>query len=298
MELSQIRYFIAAAQFQNLSKAAGALNITQPALSKSISKLEDELGARLFDRYGKKIALNECGENFLKSALSSIQGLDEATSLVKNRVSNPALYLGLFHHSEKFMLCLKEFSETNPEVSFQLEHLEISSYNIDTNEFDMLLYPRNPLFSKYRGAKVYTDPYLLAVHRLNPLALNKAVRLSDIADQKVIFLKYGKTLFELPYHLCVSLDIRISYGIFTNSREVQRCLIANGGGIGFVPQGAAADYSSNPEIVLLPVSDEGLSQEIMIGFKREKHLSSVGRQFAAFVSSYFGIKTDKHKEFS
>ena len=65
MELSQIRYFIVAAQFQNLSKAAKILNITQPALSKSISKLEDEIGVHLFDRSSKKITLNESGKKFL-----------------------------------------------------------------------------------------------------------------------------------------------------------------------------------------------------------------------------------------
>jgi len=289
MDLVQIRYFITAAQFQNLSKAAHVLNITQPALSKSILKLEEELDVRLFDRSGKKITLNESGERFLQYAISTVQGLDEAVAAVKNRVSEPSLYIGLFHHSERFMRCLGDFSLTDPDVCFQLEMLDIAAQNIDTNKFDMLLYPQNPLFRKYRGIKVYQDPYFLAVHKSSPLAQKETITLSDVSAQKVIFIKHGNIIFDLPYHLCISLDIRVHDGLFTNSYEIQRWLVSNNLGVGFVPQSSAAAYAADLDIVLLNVAGEGLSQEIMIGFKREKHLDAAGRRFAVFVRSYFGI---------
>ena len=289
MELAQVRYFIAAAQFQNLSKAARVLNITQPALSKSISKLEDELEVSLFDRAGKSITLNECGERFLEYAISSIKELDDAVASVKHKVSSPALYLGLLVHSERFMRCLGEFSKENPNVSFNLEHLEVAPYDIYTNEYDMLLYPQNQLFRKYKGDLVYSDPYVMAVHKSNPLAKKDAVHLSDAASQRIVFLKHGNKLFDLPYHLCISLDIHPGDSIFTNSYEMQRWFVANNIGVCFVSQGGAGAYMADPEVVLLPVEDEGLRQNIMIGFKREKHLSAVGKQFAAYVGDYFGI---------
>ena len=287
MELVQLRYFITAAQFQNLSRAAQALNITQPALSKSISKLESELGVKLFDRSGKKITLNESGERLLEHAISSLNGLDNAVADVKNQAPSPMLYLGMFHHSERFMHCLGEFSRANPEVNFQLERLEMASHDIDTNEFDMLLYPQSPLFRKYRGEKIYSDPYFLAVHKSHQLANMESVRLCDVASKNVFFLKYDKKVYDLPYHMCVSLDIRTNNSMFTNSHEIQRWFVSNNHGIGFVPQGGCAAYSADPDVVILPVADESLIQEIMIGFKREKHLSATGRRFAAFVRYYF-----------
>ena len=288
MELVQIRYFIAAAQFQNLSQAARVLNVSQPALTKSISKLEDELGVKLFDRKGRKVTLNARGERFLENALSSVQGLDDAAAAAKDSLfSNPALYVGLFQHSERFMRCLGEFSIANPDIGFQLEYIAIAANDVDTNRFDMLLYPKNALFQKYRGDLAYVDTYFLAVHKNDPLASRKEIRLNDLKGRKVIFIKYGKALFDLPYNLCVSLDIRVGDSFFTNSHEVQRWLVSNGHGIGFVPQSCAAAYAADPNVALLPVADAGLRHEVMIGFKRDKHLSAAGRAFAAFVREHF-----------
>ena len=287
MELSQVRYFVAAAQFQNLSKAARVLNITQPALSKSITKLEDELGVMLFDRLGKSVALNEYGERFLDYAINSLKELDDAVVAVKYKASNPVLHLGLLVHSDKFMRCLAGFSSANPTVSFRLEHLEHTAHNVDTNVFDMLLYPQNHLQSKFKGDIAYSDPFVMVVHEANPIAQRESVRLIDAASQRIIFIDHNNRVYDLPYHLCVSLDFHISDCIYTNSYEMQRWLVANNIGICFLPQGAAGIFSADSNVVSIPVEDEDFKQSIMIGFKRDKHLSIIGKEFAAYVSNYF-----------
>lgn len=68
MELQQIRYFYVVATYENMSKAAEKLHITQPSLSSSISRLEDELGVKLFDRVGRGIVLNEYGKVMMECA--------------------------------------------------------------------------------------------------------------------------------------------------------------------------------------------------------------------------------------
>jgi LysR family transcriptional activator of glutamate synthase operon len=68
MELLQLKYFQTAAKMQNFSQAAEMLNISQPSLSITIARLEDELNAKLFDRKGRNIELNETGRVFLEKA--------------------------------------------------------------------------------------------------------------------------------------------------------------------------------------------------------------------------------------
>ena len=289
MELSQIKYFIEAAQLQNLSKAAHILNITQPALSKSISNLEEELGIPLFNRSGKRVTLNAYGAKFLEAAVSMVQTLDDAVLIVKNQVMNPMLCLGLFQHSKIFMCCLEDFSQKHPNVIFQLDYREIATYSIEDNEYDMLLYPRNPLFRKYKGYVVYSDKYLLAVHKSNPLANKDSVRLCDVPHEKAIFIKYGNNLFDLPYHFCINSGYNVSDCTLTNSHEIQRWLISNNRGVGFVPQSSAGQYDFDSEIALLPVMEEGLLREVMIGFRRDKHLSEISKVFSEFVRGYFGL---------
>lgn len=73
MEILQFRYFLEAAHYENLTRAAEELHVAQPALSQSIRRLEDELGVRLFDRKNHHILLNEQGR-LLEKRLSVIMG--------------------------------------------------------------------------------------------------------------------------------------------------------------------------------------------------------------------------------
>ena len=78
MELLQLEYFIKTAELEHISKAAEALHITQPTLSTTIQRLETELGCRLFERQGRGIKLNSCGELFLKHARRILDDVSEA----------------------------------------------------------------------------------------------------------------------------------------------------------------------------------------------------------------------------
>ena len=80
MDILRLRYFRAVAQTENISQAAEKLLISQPALSKAISLLEDEVGVALFQRSGRRIALNEYGHAFLKYAELAIDAVDRGVS--------------------------------------------------------------------------------------------------------------------------------------------------------------------------------------------------------------------------
>src|SRR5438552_535441 len=81
MELRHLRYFIAAAAEENVSRAALKLHISQPGISRQIRDLEDEMGVQLFERTPKSLKLTQAGTVFLKEARSILQRTEEA---VKN----------------------------------------------------------------------------------------------------------------------------------------------------------------------------------------------------------------------
>lgn len=84
MNISQLKYFVAAAQFEHFGAAAKSLYITQPALSNSISRLERELGVKLFDHIGRNVQITTTGGLFLKHVIRSLAELDEAVRIVSN----------------------------------------------------------------------------------------------------------------------------------------------------------------------------------------------------------------------
>src|SRR2546429_272694 len=77
VDLLQLRYFQAVAHHQHVSRAAADLHIAQPALSRSIARLETELGVPLFDRHGRRVQLNRLGALFLAPAARAIRDPDQ-----------------------------------------------------------------------------------------------------------------------------------------------------------------------------------------------------------------------------
>lgn len=78
VELHQMRYFQCVARYESVSKAADELHVSQSALSKSISKLENELGVKLFDRRGKRISINENGLRFQQDVVRILDDIDSS----------------------------------------------------------------------------------------------------------------------------------------------------------------------------------------------------------------------------
>src|SRR5689334_21597479 len=87
MELRHLRYFVAVAEEENVSRAALKLHLSQPALSRQIRDLEDEIGFPLFERSAKSVALTAAGKLFLTEAKAVLQRAQEALAAVRSLAS-------------------------------------------------------------------------------------------------------------------------------------------------------------------------------------------------------------------
>src|SRR5882724_6440382 len=83
MELRHLRYFVTVAELLNFTKAATRLRVAQPALSRQIHDLEDELGAQLLERRPRAVKLTEAGATFLPEAKAILQRVEQATRAVQ-----------------------------------------------------------------------------------------------------------------------------------------------------------------------------------------------------------------------
>src|SRR5262252_5587791 len=127
MELRHLRYFVAVAETENVSRAALKLHVSQPGLSRQIRDLEDELGFPLLERSAKSVRLTEAGRVFLVEARAVLQRADEAVQTARAVASGqrgeihvgyaPSLTVELLPRALRF------FQEANPGVRVQLHDL-------------------------------------------------------------------------------------------------------------------------------------------------------------------------------
>src|SRR6266853_2073871 len=123
MELHQLRYFCAVAETGSFSRAAEQSHVSQPSLSQQILKLEDELGARLFDRLGRSVRLTELGKTFLPRAHAVLRELEAAKGDVvegKEFIGGP-IAVGVLPTVAPYLLPphLTAFSRKSPHVRRQ-----------------------------------------------------------------------------------------------------------------------------------------------------------------------------------
>lgn len=213
MEFRQLRYFAAVARFRSFTRAAEHEHVAQPSLSQQIRKLEDELGARLFDRLAAGVALTELGERFQKHArrvLVEVEGarevMHEMLGLQQGRVN-----LGAIPTVAPFLLpqTLQAFGKRHPNIEVNVtEDLTQSLLSqLSEGSLDLAL-----LSSPVRKAEITDEPLfrermLLAVsasHRLwrERRRSQKHVSLRGLAGERFLLLRDGHCFRDDVLELC------------------------------------------------------------------------------------------------
>ena len=129
MELRHLRYFVAVAEMENVSRAALKLHVSQPALSRQIRDLEDEIGFSLFERTAKSVRLTDAGRAFLDNARALLQNADDAVTKARAGASAEPTELHVGYSptpaAEILPIILRAFQRATPNVHVRLHDWSI-----------------------------------------------------------------------------------------------------------------------------------------------------------------------------
>ena len=292
MTTQQMRCFTTVAELENMSRAAELLRMSQSALSKNIAKLEAEIGAPLFVRSGKRIELNAAGALFLHCCNGLLRNLDSTVEEIRLSVggADKRIRIGSAGVNARVMRCIAAFSSANPGTEFDLCSSIESIDHIDINDYDALVYPAGSRYEKFSGYPLGRERYFLAVSAAHPLAQEGAATLKRLEGLDYVFLRSGRDNPEPVYSLCTALALRFGSQCFADSRELHRRMVASGISVGFVSESEAESYRADGHIRLLPIADTRFARDMMICFKREKHLTERALQFRDFAVNYLELK--------
>ncbi len=292
MNLTQLKCFISVAELENMSKASEYLHTGQSAVSKNITKLEQELDCTLFTRNGKNIELNPAGKRFLECANQVVTLVEEAKedlNILDDRL-NRKIRLGMATGCRGLGKCIHEFEKTSTEAEFELNGSAAGSGKLDISNYDAIIYPEMPEYGKYKGFKLYSEKCFMGVNAKNPLADELAFNVKKLADQRVIFMRDGNRL-EYTHRLLHALSIKPAHFCYTDLREVHKQMISDNVALGFVPEGSAEFYRDS-RIKLIPILDSRFERNIIVSFRKEKYLPDLAKDFKSFMLGYYNAKTE------
>ena len=204
MELRHLRYFVAVAEEQNVTRAAARLHVSQPPLSRQIRNLEDELGIKLFDRDARAVRLTEAGRVFLTEARSVLQRAEDAVERAKDAAGGkrgeirvgyaPSLTVELLPRA------LKYFRESNPGVRVQLHDLSTQEMLSGLIEGKLHVAMMVQVPKKVLAGLVFEElqhlPVCAALHPAHPLARARRIGLEQVAKERLITF----TVADYPEH--------------------------------------------------------------------------------------------------
>ena len=282
MELLQLRYFLVAAKYQHMTKAAKALQIAQPALSQSIKRLESELGVALFDREKRSIRLNDTGRFLEKQLIPILASLDELPSALKERTNQSVhtIHLNLLAASRLVTDCIIEYKSLHPEVNFRLWQ------NPDIENEDLCIstaFPGEELDGN--GSVILKEAFYMAVPSSSPFALRSGIHLEEMKEEGFISLSNNRPMRRICDRFCLESGFTPHIIYESDNPESVRNLIAAGLGIGFWPE-----YSwgllSNPKVALLPIESPECRRDIILTRHFTGDNSEVIDEFCHFLSEY------------
>lgn len=242
MDLNNLQAFTHVAEQGSFSRAAEELFLTQPAISKRVAALEDELDTRLFDRIGHSIRLTEAGQTLLPRAKRILSEIEDSRQTVVNlsgKVSGNLL-IGTSHHIGLHRLppILRMYTRQYPQVQLDIHFKDSEQACSDVEhgklELGIVTLPVNPGPS-LKITPIWDDPLGIVVSREHPLFWKKTYDPARLAEHNAILPPTGTFTREILEQVFQPLGIQLQVGLSTHYLETIKMMVSIGLGWSVLP---------------------------------------------------------------
>ena len=286
--LPDLRAFVTVAQLQSFAAAAKALHLSQPALSRRISHLEELLDVRLFDRTTRSVALTLLGERFLAQVGGLVEDLDRSVSSLRDAAQLEAgdLTIGCVFSAVHHFLppVIQQFRLQHPRVLIRIieEGADEVLAAVKEGEADFALNYIGMQDPEVHFTPLLKEPYVLACRADHPLARRRSVRWDELADypharvshasRNRLFIDQALAeLPPLPRPICEVRHVSTLIG-----------LVENGLGVAVVPRLTLPRQPA--QVVGVRLDDPPITRTIGLISRTGRSLSPAARAFVGLMS--------------
>ncbi len=287
MDLHMLRQFLVVARLEHLSRAAEELRVAQPSLSRTIARLENELGTPLFDRAGR-LRLNEAGRLFRGYVERSLGELDAGRRAVAESTGEGFGTVRLA--SETFLTFtgpLAAYKRAHPGIEVELHQMPAAEMAraLRAQEIDLCVASQPIPADDLESVRLFEEPVGVGASHDHPLAGRPSVSIDDLADESFISASRGHWQRRLLDRLFATRNLTPKIICEVDELSAIAELIGAGLGIGLVP-GIARNTTTRLPGTWIPVDHPDCRRAVTLSWWTGAHLSTATRLMQTTITTW------------
>lgn len=293
MEINQMRYFLEVASTQHVTRSAERLHIAQPALSKAIHNLEQELGVPLFASKGRNIVLTEYGKYLQEKMSGIISEIDDLPQELKSMADreNATIHLKVLAASTLITDAIIEYRRKHPKINFQLmqnDQSKIYDISVTTERVKS-----EEIFNSENRFELI-EKIFLAVPAEHRLAKREKITLTEVEKDGFISLMGSKQLRWICDKFCRQAGFEPRIIFESDNPAAVKNMVCSNMGICFWPEFSWGNLQKG-SAVLLEIEQPLCEREIIFKCRENKLDNRAVRDFFEFLQEFFDRKAHKRR---
>lgn len=289
MEFLQLKYFQAVAKHEHITRASEELHISQPTLSISISRLEDELGMPLFERLGRHIKLNQYGKVFLERVNKIFLQLEDGKKELKDMMDNQdQIFSFAANNLYSYTTVLNQYSKLYPNAHFRqiIGTIDKMREALLHGDIDFCISSPSIVSDEIECIPLSTEEMYLYVSKKHKLSGRSSIMLSEAADEPFISLPPGFGIRDLTESLCqlagFKPNIVFESLITTGIMEMVNVNM----GVSLLPIPRWAEVADNL-VVPIHITEPYCFRTVSLSYLKDRYIPAATKNFIDYVVNYF-----------
>jgi len=284
MDFDQLETFLEVAKHVSFSRAAEKRFRTQPAISSQIRALEEEVGAKLFDRSGGKVSLTAAGKAFQKYVEETLEARKAMLVALAEteRVPRGEIVVGANEGTCLHILpeVFSGFKKLYPDVSVNIKRSDYAKIleSVTDNSVDFGVVSLPITDNRLTAVLIHQDELVLIAPPQHPVSKLKSVTVAEIAKYPLVVPKLGHTRdgIEQLFH---ERRLKPNYTMELDSSELLKRFVAADVGIGFIASSNVQEDVRAKVLVAIPIADAQIRRDLALVFRKDKALSRAALAF-------------------
>ncbi|MGL5067811.1 MAG: LysR family transcriptional regulator [Sarcina sp.] len=289
MELLQLKYFQSVAKYENITKAAKELHISQPSLSITIKRLEDELSVPLFTRKGKSLELNPFGKTYLTHVNSILSDLENAKSEILELYGEKNTHISLSTTATLFLSgLLKDFLTENLNITMTqtINYEKTIIENLKNRSIDFAITSPPLVENDIETIELLEEELVVVIPRCHKLSNRESIYLNELKDENFIeltenysFKKSSKKLFNQAGFI-PNVIFEGDVSIISELLYLKKALCV-------APISLCLSANNNDDFTILRLKDENNTRKIALSYYKGRYQSELSTKFKDFSINYY-----------